>query len=264
MIRCYAFDMGSLCAWCYFGGDTAKDDDMLHRLREYLFDFAARFEPTHVVMCFDAGNNFRQTIDPEYKAARRTKPKPENYVAQLRQAPAVVKELGFSSIRVDTFEADDCLATVVSDFSGQECEVIVVSTDKDCMALIGDHVKQFDPKEGRFYDAAAVLEKFGVDPHRLPDYLAMVGDSSDGIKGIPKVGKVTALTAMQQTRSMSELFRKAAAGQLSGLKPATQKLIADGRQAFDESAALVALRFDVPHGLTLEDLEVRTNESEAA
>jgi 5'-3' exonuclease len=263
-MRLYAWDMGSMCAWAYFGGDTEAADGMLHKLREYLYDFMERMQPTHMVMCFDSGNNFRQTIDPEYKAARRTKPKPENYVVQLRQAPDVVRELGLAVARVDTFEADDMLATVTTDFAGPDCQVVVCSRDKDCMALVGEHVQQFDPTDGRFYDEAAVLDKLGVPPHRVADFLAIAGDSSDGIRGIPGVGKVTALTALQQTRSMTELWRKATAGQLAGLKAATQQKLADGRAAYDEARKLVGLRYDVPHGLSLEDCRVKPAQEVAA
>lgn len=242
MTRLYALDMGSLCGWCYFG-NTDTDDGMLHALDGWLWEMRKKLNPSHVVACFDGANNFRKSIDPEYKLGRSAKP--ENFIAQLRLAPSITESHGIRGMRVDTMEADDCIASVASRLAGPECEVIIVSEDKDLMALVGDHVRQYSPKAGVFYDVAAVEAKHGVPPWRISDYLAMAGDSADNIPGIAGIGKKYAAEAIRQTHSMRELWRRASEGSLSNLKPATQAKIFAGRSEFEASLKLVALRIDL-------------------
>ena len=256
MSRLWVLDMGSLCGWHYFANPDG-DNGMLAALEGWLQEFAERFNPSHVVACFDAGNNFRNKIDPEYKLSRKTKPKPENFIAQLRQAPEAVAKRGIAVVRVDTFEADDLLASVVARFS-DEIEITVVSEDKDLFCLVGERVQQFAPAHGVFYDEAKVIEKLGIPPWRVPDYLAIAGDSSDGIKGIKGVGEVTAKYAIQHTKSAAEIFRKAAAGAFVDLKKGTQAKLAAGRAEFDHAMELVRLRVDVPIPGELEAYTVRT------
>jgi 5'-3' exonuclease len=240
--KLFALDMGSLCGWHYYANPDG-DFGMLAALEGWLNELAQRFSPSHVVACFDGGNNFRNAIDPEYKIGRKTKPKPENFIAQLRKAPEIVQRLGFATARVDTFEADDLLATVVARFA-EETEIVVVSEDKDLFCLVSDRVQQFAPRDGSFYDAAKVTEKLGIPAWRVPEYLAIAGDSSDGIKGIKGVGAVTAKYVIQNTRSTGEIFRKAAAGEFKDLKPATQKKLAEGRAEFDEAGEAARGRAD--------------------
>lgn len=255
MNRIYALDLGSLCAWLYFANPDGEIG-MLVALEGWLDEFRDRFKPTHVVACFDGANNFRTKIDPEYKLNRKTKPKPENFVAQLRKAPDVVAAAGIHCLRRDTFEADDLLAHVVARFADDETEVIVVSEDKDLFCLVGDNVKQFAPRDGHFYDVAKVTEKMGIPPWRMTDYLAMVGDSSDNIKGIAKIGDVTAKYVIQHSRSMAEAFRKAERGEFADLKPATQKRLAEGRAEFEHALKLVSLQFYIGGDLDLEQLRI--------
>ncbi len=262
MSRIYALDMGSLCAWHYFA-HPEEADGMLVALNVWLDEFTARFQPTHVVACFDGANNFRYKIDPEYKLNRKAKPKPEAFIEQLRKAPDLIAARGIHGVRVDTFEADDLLAFCAARFS-DEAEVIVVSEDKDLFCLIGDNVKQFAPRDGHFYDAAKVLEKMSFPAWRMTDFLAMVGDTSDNIKGIKGIGEVTAKYVVQHTKTMAEAFRKAAAGEFKDLKPATQKRIAEGKDEFDHALKLVSLRFDIGIELSLTQCALRQELSELA
>lgn len=257
MHRLYALDMGSLCAWHYFANPEG-DIGMLVALEGWIDEFRDRFNPTHVVACFDAGNNFRNKIDPEYKLNRKTKPKPENFIAQLQKAPEVIEKAGIKSLRIDTLEADDLLAYVVARFADEETEVIVISEDKDLSCLVGEHCRQFTPRDGHFFDVAKITDKMGFPPWRMTDFLAMVGDSSDNIKGIKGIGEVTAKYVIQNTRSMAEAFRKAAAGEFKDLKPATQKRLAEGREEYEHALKLVSLRFDlVPsEALTLDGCRI--------
>ena len=165
--------------------------------------------------------------------------------------PGTLAKLGIMTMLQGGEEADDCLASVVTRHAGPECEVIVCSADKDLSALVGDHCQLYDPKpnkdgECRYWDAAGVKERMGVPPWRVADLLAVMGDTSDGIKGIKGIGKDRALCALRQTKSMAELFRKAEAGKLADLGAASQKRIVEGRPEYEHALKLVQLRTDIP------------------
>lgn len=250
MTRLYALDMGSLFAWQYFAHAEEVDGGLLG-VNAWWLDFVHHLAPTHVVACLDAGHARRAAVDPEYKISRKTKPKDEVYIDQIRRLPETLTEIGIPWLRESGEEADDVIGSVVTQYASSECEVIVVSTDKDLSCLVGDHCRRYDPKPNKageclFYDVDAVTAKMGVPPWRLTDLLSIMGDSSDDIKGIVGIGEKQALAALQQTKSMSELFRKAAASALANLKPSSQAKIAAGRAEYEHARKLVELRCDIP------------------
>jgi DNA polymerase-1 len=248
-VRLYVADFGSLFGWKYFA-HREEDDGGLHGVANWFGAFCREMQPTHFVMCLDAGHERRKAVDAEYKLARKTKPKDDAMIDQLRRAPDFLGQVGVPMLRESGEEADDVVASVVTRYASDEIETIVVSSDKDLGALVGDHCRQYDPKPDadgvcKFWDVAGVTERLGVPPWRVGDFLAMAGDSSDGIKGIKGIGKVQAARAIQQTRSMAELFRKAAKGELVDLNPKSQAIIAAGRGEYDHALRLVTLRTDI-------------------
>lgn len=260
MTRLYAIDMGSVFSWQYFANEGIENG-ALKGIEHWFGKFREQLQPTHIVACLDGGSDRRKAIDPEYKLNRKAKPKPEDYLEQLRWMPGTLAKLGIMTMMMGGEEADDCLASVVARHADPACEVIVCSSDKDLSALVSEHCQLYDPKpnaagECRFWDTAGVIERMGVPPWRVADLLAMMGDSSDGIKGIKGIGKDRALCALRQTKSMAELFRKAAAGKLADLGPATQKRIAEGKPEYEHALKLVQLRTDIPT-LELKDFELR-------
>lgn len=260
-MRLYLWDAGSLAAWKYYA-DPDTEDGMINGVREYLMGWLAEMEPTHAALCLDSPTSWRRERNPEYKAGRRTKPKPPHYVPQLRRLPDVAAELGIAVAGAAWCEADDVIATLANMHAGPDCEVIACSSDKDLLCLVGDDVRAYDPRPdktgaARYYDAAAVEAKMGVPPHRIPDLLALMGDAADSIEGIEGFGRVRALTVLQQTRSMAEAFRLAAAGQLTGLGPRHQAALATGVSTFAAAMDLVRLKFDAPVTPYLDDLRVQ-------
>lgn len=250
MTRLYALDAGSLCAWMYYAHET-EADGMLLGLYAWFGEFIDRMQPSHWVVCLDSVPTRRLAINSEYKIGRKAKPKPESFVDQLRRFPDFLAQHGIPSFRCEGEEADDCIASIVATHASEDCECWIVSSDKDLSQLVDDNVKLYDPrptKDGdcRAWDRAGVVERMGVPPWRVADLLAMMGDSSDDIPGIAGIGKKYALAAIQQTKSMAELWRKAEVGQLANLKPVTQAKIALGREEFEASMQLVRLRTDIP------------------
>lgn len=270
-MRVYLLDANGLSHWQWHS--TATDDngnelDLATKVRRWWFEFCARMTPTHFVACFDGKGNWRKEVYAEYKASRLAKPVDEEKLAALKAMPALWESLGVKVVTCHGFEADDVIATLAARFSA-DAEIITIATDKDMMQLVEQFdgsPKQYDPRPNKaneciFYDTPKVEEKLGVPPHRVADLLAMMGDSSDDVPGISGIGKVQAVNAIRQTKTATEIFRKAAAHQLENITPKNQDKIVAGREDFDLSLRLVSLRFDAPAELTLEDCAITQKEA---
>jgi DNA polymerase I len=150
-----------------------------------------KLQPTHVAVAFDPKDgSFRNAIYPEYKAHRP--PMPQELAMQWPRVWDVTRAFRFPLICLDNFEADDVITTLARRAAAQGWEVTIVSSDKDLMQLVGGHIHMLDTMKGVTYDAAAVQEKWGVPPGQIHDLLALVGDSSDNIPGVPGIGPKTA------------------------------------------------------------------------
>ena len=149
-----------------------------------------------VGVCCDSGRSFRHAMNPEYKA-NRGEPN-EVLKHQARRAQELLAADGLAVFSVKDYEADDLIATAVAQLSAHPdvTEIMIASSDKDLMQLITDSgrvpVKARSIMTGSVYDTAMVRQKFGVGPEQMCDYLAMVGDVSDNVKGIKGVGAVGA------------------------------------------------------------------------
>jgi DNA polymerase-1 len=262
-MRLYLVDLSGIAHWKWHSGDQTTEDGMLHGLRQWFYDFLNAYEPTHIVACLDGKNNWRK--DPkrggvvDYKANRQ---KLDPLLsAQLAKVPDVITEMGIKQIWHNDFEADDVIAHLCAKFADDETEVVIISSDKDLAQLIGDNVKQYDPRPGkdgntRFYDVKLATEKHGVPPHRMSEYLALLGDSSDNVAGIKGWGAVNARKAINQTKSWLELVRKARANQLEKITPKLQQFLVEHLDDFNVAHRLVSLRFDVPLEVKLDDLRI--------
>lgn len=250
-MRLYLLDVGGLAAWQHYAvTDQSPHGDLVEGVRLWWSEFVKRYDPTHVVACFDCSreSNWRKKRYVEYKSARDSKPKDEALAEGLRKLPDVFRALGVPQLRAEGFEADDLIATLSARHDG---EVIVVSTDKDMHQLVDDRVQVFDPRPNKageciFYDAAKVEEKHHVPPHRLRELLAIMGDSSDSVPGVKGWGKVAAVNAIKETRSRLEIVRKVRAGELTCATKKHQASFAAQMADFELSYELVGLRFDAP------------------
>lgn len=259
-------DVSGLAHWLWHRGnqdlvENGEPCGMLYALREWLFEFLERQEPTHIVAAFDGSKNWRKQAFAEYKAAR---PKTDDRLKiQLGKLRSEFGDRGVRCVRHDEFEADDVAATLVNQFAGPDLPVTLVTSDKDWSQLIGEHVRLFDPrpdKEGQvhIYDAASWEAKTQVPPHRMAEFLAMTGDASDGVPGVEGWGKVKAVNAISQTRSWPEIVRKARAGLLQKITTKNQDSLITQLADYDLAHRLISLRYDVPITETLEDLVWRS------
>jgi DNA polymerase-1 len=175
----------------------------LHGWVKSLWKLADQEKPDGTLVFFDlGGSQDRLLLLPEYKAQREEMP--EALQKQIEPIKALTRAMGFVGVEVDGVESDDLLASQAVALANQGHKVLIVSSDKDFAQIVDDRIKillpppSANPKLGwRFRDKAGVLEKFGVPPSQIADYLALVGDSSDNIPGISGVGPKTAVKWLQ-------------------------------------------------------------------
>ena len=199
--------------------------------------------PTHIALAMDAGSSQRDQLDPQYKAQR--KPMPDDMPAQIQRIGQMMEAVGVPILRVDGYEADDVIATVVqrikNDAALPQTQVYVCSRDKDLDTLIDERTVLFDIQENEAMDAAGLLAKKGYRPEQAADVLALTGDTADNIPGIPGVGPKTAAKWLAQFGSLDTLI--ANAGNIPGK---IGEALRSNLGVLDQSRKLVRLRTDVP------------------
>ena len=195
------------------------------------------------------GGTFRHEMYPAYKAHRP--PMDEDLRAQIGPAAEFIRASGCPLLMVSGVEADDVIGTMALRAAAGGCEVVIASSDKDLMQLVGERVRMVDGLRDKTYDAAAVREKFGVGPERMTDYLALVGDASDNIPGVRKVGAKTAAKWLNEFGDLDSVL-KGAEGMRGVVGQNLRAAMADGSLAL--SRRLVELKTDVDAGRDWDEL----------
>jgi DNA polymerase-1 len=207
-----------------------------------------QYPGTPVVVVFDAkGKTFREDLFEGYKAHRP--PMPEDLRAQVEPLHALVRALGLPLLCVPGVEADDVIGTLAVQAAREGRSVLVSTGDKDLAQLVDDHVTLINTMNDTRLDAAGVVQKFGVTPAQIIDLLALMGDKTDNIPGVPGVGEKTALALLQRFGSLEGLYAdlESVSG-MAGLRGAASvraKLESERDKAF-LSRELATIRTDVP------------------
>jgi DNA polymerase I len=171
--------------------------------------FLRETEPTHIAVVFDApGRTFRDDLFEAYKAHRP--PMPAELRAQIAPLLATVEALGLPLLRVAGVEADDVIGTLARRGAAAGMRVVISTGDKDMAQLVDEQVTLINTMFDTTLDRAGVKAKFDVEPGQIIDYLALVGDASDNIPGVPKVGPKTAAKWLQQYGSIDALVARSA------------------------------------------------------
>lgn len=219
-------------------------------------------KPDCYAIAFDRkGPTFRHEMSGEYKSHRP--PTPPELIAQMGRVRQLVDAFDMPVFEQQGFEADDLLGTVARRASAAGAEVVIVTGDADAMQLVDDDVKVLYPKPGaafsdtKLYDAAAVADKFGVPPHRVADYKALVGDPSDNIAGVPGVGPKTAVKLLSDFDGIEEIYRN-----IELIKPEkTRELLRREEAAARQSLKLATIVTDLPVEFDIEACKVARFES---
>jgi DNA polymerase-1 len=210
-------------------------------------------QPRYIAASFDLkGPTFRDTLAADYKANRAAMP--DDLAEQINWVHEACEALGVPIVTAAGYEADDVIGTLSKRAAETGFEVAIVSIDKDFFQLVHDGIRVYDPREdGAWFDAAAVVEKFGVGPSQVVDVLALVGDTSDNVSGVPGVGKKGAIDLINAHGSLDALLDKAA--ELPQRKY-RETLVAHRQDAL-RSRELVTIRCDVPLDVDYESLKYR-------
>ena len=160
----------------------------VHGFARFLLDFIERTRATHAVTAFDIAltSSFRNTIYPAYKANRE--PAPPELKRQFEYCRELAAAFGLAVLADAIYEADDLIGSVLDATRGEGLRAVIVSADKDFGQLLGPDTEQWDYARGQRWGAAGVPERLGVEAHQVVDYLALTGDATDNIPGVPGVG----------------------------------------------------------------------------
>lgn len=210
--------------------------------------------PRYVCVVFDApGKKFRHEMYDDYKKRREIMP--EDLIVQVDYIKRLIDLLGIPRWEEPQYEADDLIASAVRWAKESGYNVVVVSGDKDLHQLIeSPQVLQWDPQRDIWYDEKAVEEKVGVPPSKIADFLAIVGDKSDDVPGIPGIGEKGAVKLLRNYSRLEELLEAARRGELSA-EASLQKRLLEHEQEAILSKKLVLLRDDLAGTVSLERFE---------
>ncbi len=214
----------------------------LYGFLRMLLPLLTKERPGWVVMAFDTPDKGeRARIYPQYKANRP--PVPDDLLVQMSKIDELVQALNIKTYRIPGYEADDIIATMVRKTQGWGLQPVVVSADKDLMQLVSDQVHLYDPMKDKYYGIGEVQEKFGVEPAKLTDLLALAGDSSDNIPGVAGIGVKTAADYLNRFGCLEGVIAAADEAQIGGKRG---KTLQEQRDTALLSRELVRLREDVP------------------
>jgi DNA polymerase I len=204
--------------------------------------------PRRLAIAMDSGRRtFRTDIYPEYKANRPETP--PDLVVQLERSGEIARCFTKHVWHKPGFEADDLIATAVRQARALGLRVLIVGADKDLMQLVGDDVRLWDMSRDRVFGPAEVREKFGVDVAQLGDYLALTGDSSDNIPGVPSVGPKTASELLTSHGTLGGIYAHLADIPRKKLRETLEK----SEELARLSRRLVALREDCDDAVNVEN-----------
>ena len=215
----------------------------------------SQVQPTHIAVVFDAkGKTFRDEMFEQYKSHRP--PMPDDLRKQIQPLHDMIRALGIPLLVVEGVEADDVIGTLALQASRLGKKVLISTGDKDMAQLVDDNIMLINTMNNSLLDREGVIEKYGIPPELIIDYLALMGDSADNIPGVAGVGEKTALGLLQGIGSMAEIYanlEKVAELPIRGAKKLGEKLLTEKTNA-DLSYTLATIKTDVELNVTTDEL----------
>ncbi len=234
------------------GQPTGTIYGVINMIRRLLKDY----EPQHIAIVFDAkGKTFRNDMYPEYKANRP--PMPDDLRQQIAPIHEIIRAMGLPLLCIDGVEADDVIGTLAAEATAKKIDTLISTGDKDMAQLVNEHVSLINTMNDNYSDAQAVKEKFGVTPAQIIDYLTLVGDTSDNIPGVPKVGPKTAAKWLNQYGSLDQLLAHA-----DEIKGKVGESLRNSLEQIPLSRQLVTIKCDLPLDVPVDRLQWREPDRE--
>jgi DNA polymerase-1 len=223
--------------------------NMLNKLVE-------EYKPEHIAVVFDAkGKTFRNDMYEDYKANRP--PMPDDLRSQIEPLYELVEALGYPMIIVPGVEADDVIGTYARQATEQKVDTLISTGDKDLAQLVNEHVTLINTMNNVVLDETGVMEKFEVPPAAIIDYLALMGDTSDNIPGVPKVGPKTAAKWLKQYETLDNLVAHA-----DEIKGKVGESLRENLQQLPLSRELTTIKCDVELDHGISELAMRSPQLE--
>ena len=209
-----------------------------------------------LAVVFDAkGKTFRHDMYSEYKANRP--PMPEDLVLQIEPIHRIISLMGIKLIMVSGVEADDVIGTLAEQARQKKLNTVISTGDKDMTQLVCESVSVVNTMSGELLDESGVIKKFGVDPDHITDYLALIGDKSDNVPGVDKVGPKTAVKWLQEYSDIEGVINNA-----ESIGGKVGENLRSSIETLKLSHELVKIKIDVPLDVGIEDLQVQEPSSE--
>ena len=243
-------------------GENGQAVNAVYGFCRFLTEFVERSKAEYVAVAFDESltKSFRNELYPQYKMNRELPP--EDLKAQFKLCRRLAEAAGLYCVASDRYEADDLIATLALSMREQGFRNVIVSGDKDLAQLLRGDDFWWDFARDRQLDTAGVVEKFGVPPKAIQDYLGLCGDSVDNIPGVPGVGPKTASALLQEFDNVENLYANldsVASLKIRGAKTLAGKLRDHQAQA-ELSKLLATLAYDAPIDSTATTLRRRSAE----
>ena len=221
----------------------------------FMLKLLKRHQPEYLAVILDAGREtFRNQMFADYKSNRRKAP--ASLIPQLPYIRRALDALNVPMIELQGYEADDLIGTLCGTLCDQDCDLIVVSSDKDLMQLVTDEIRLFDSMKERWIGMREVITRFGVEPHRVTEILGLVGDAVDNIPGVKGIGEKTAVALMQHFQDLDHLYDNLEQLQQTNLRGVARlrKALQNGREIAFLSRELASIKKNVPIQIHLEQL----------
>src|SRR3954463_12938620 len=231
------------------GTSDGRPTNAIYGLASMLVKIISEHRPAGAVVAWDAGMSGREVVYDLYKAQR--KPRPDLLREQWPHLMPLVEAFGYTNVKVDGYEADDVIASLVKQAREGGIEVMVVTGDRDAYQLVAEGVRVMSTSRGitetKIYDRAAVEERYGVPPELICDLMGLRGDTSDNIPGVPGIGEKTATQLLQQFGSLEAVLESV--DQISGAK--RKQNLTEHADDARMSKQLATLQYDIETGVDL-------------
>ena len=204
-----------------------------------------------LAVVFDAkGKTFRHDMYSEYKANRP--PMPEDLVLQIEPIHRIISLMGIKLIMISGVEADDVIGTLAEQARQKKLDTVISTGDKDMTQLVCENVSVVNTMSGELLDEAGVKKKFGVDPDHITDYLALIGDKSDNVPGVDKVGPKTAVKWLEEYTDIEGVIKNA-----ESIGGKVGENLRSSLDTLELAYELVTIKTDVELEIGIEDLKVQ-------